>query len=89
MGAAETILVTRLVRSLHKTINNKIAKASTGTTDIQAGTVTQVTPLMVRMAGTTNPAPAFALSSYSPRTVGDKVLVHMNRKELYVAGTLS
>jgi hypothetical protein len=85
MGAADTIIIQRLVRSIHKTI----AKATADAPDIVAGTVTQVSPLMVMIPGAKTAAPAYGYASYTGRTLGDRVVVHTVRNELYVAGKLA
>lgn len=83
MSAADQIAIQRLVRA----VNKKLAKATANTPDIQGGIVQSTSPLTVLMPGAKTAAPAYALPGASGVQVGQKVLVHMVRNELYVAGT--
>lgn len=82
MAAAEDILVQRIVRSMKK----MVARATSQLPDVQGGVVTQVSPLMVQMATSKTPAPAYGLTSYTDREIGHHVMVTVVRNELYVHG---
>lgn len=61
---------------------------SSGAWAVQTGTVTQASPLLVRLPPTTEGMPTAKLASYSP-VVGDQVLVLVAATARFVLGAIA
>ena len=85
MSAADDLELRRLVRALSK----MASRGAQGAPGASFGVVHAVTPLEVVLDGTTTPVPAYALTSYTSRAVGQRVFCHLVRNEIVVAGAVS